>query len=714
MFNLDTLWINQIKHTAAGEEEQEAGCPVPCGRPACRGRGRAAMRRGAARRGRAGAPPWAPLLWLVLLPAALAAHWTHSAELDRNFSVFWTPGEDDITFEVQVRTLGYVGLGFSVDGKMKGADMVIGWVRDGQVFFQDRNAVDRYEPEVDSSQDYEQLLGYENGTHTVLRFRRKYDTCDPHDFKITNDTVRMLYAYHDRDLTGSGSEPLPYHGSQRGSRSVFLLERVPKEDPLPRDTLVWDLRNPQVQLPNTEDTLYWCKIFKLPELRRKHHMVKYEPIHQAGNRAYLHHLVVYECSGDATLFEKHVGAKGEPCYQPHMPSEFLSCHNVVVTWAVGSEGFNFPSEAGYPLDPSSGARFYMMETHYNNPNIDPGIVDSSGVRIFYTPTLRRYDAGVISVGLDPNWRHIIPPGRPEVVSEGHCIADCTRQALPAQGINVFATLLHTHLIGRKVRFRQIRGGEELQPITADNNYDFNYQEYRRLKKPVKVYPGDHLIAECTYNSEARSTITLGGLTAREEMCLAFALYYPRVDLTLCYSLPSLPTVLHSLGIQELMPNSSPVKIKLPEELRDMTLETRLITYDWEKHFGSFQEATRKGSFKPLCWAKRPALLPGTEETEATYPNVTRSWRPEATCHRRRPHRKKKPGDEATGDANETFLDDESAARDNAVLADDDNSLNAIGAQEQSRLNSGAAAHAASSTATWAALLLALLAARVQR
>lgn len=68
-----------------------------------------------------------------------------------------------------------------------------------------------------------------------------------------------------------------------------------------------------------------------------------------------------------------------------------------------------------------------------------------------------------------------------------------------------------------------------------------------------MFQGDHLIAECTYNSEARSTITLGGLTAREEMCLSFALYYPRVDLTLCYSLPSLPTVLHSLGIQELMP-----------------------------------------------------------------------------------------------------------------------------------------------------------------
>ena len=65
--------------------------------------------------------------------------------------------------------------------------------------------------------------------------------------------------------------------------------------------------------------------------------------------------------------------------------------------------------------------------------------------------------------------------------------------------------------------------------------------------------GDHLIAQCVYNSEGRSTITLGGLTTREEMCLVFALYYPRIDMSLCHSLPSLPTVLHSLGIQELWP-----------------------------------------------------------------------------------------------------------------------------------------------------------------
>ena len=89
----------------------------------------------------------------------------------------------------------------------------------------------------------------------------------------------------------------------------------------------------------------------------------------------------------------------------------------------------------------------MMETHYNNPTQDADITDSSGIRVYYTASLRRHDAGVLSVGMDPNWRHIIPPGQPEVVSEGHCISACTQQALPSRGIKVFAVVLHTHIIG---------------------------------------------------------------------------------------------------------------------------------------------------------------------------------------------------------------------------------------------------------------------------
>ncbi|XP_069692739.1 MOXD1 homolog 2-like [Periplaneta americana] len=559
---------------------------------------------------------------------------------------------------------------------------------------QDRYAQDRGEPQLDPSQDYELLLGYENGTHTVIRFRRRYDTCDPHDYRITNDTMRLLYAYHSDDpegpRTGSEMRILSYHGSnQRGARSLYLMERVNLEEPLPRDVLSWDLRNPAVTLPVTEDTLYWCKIFKLPSIRRKHHMVRYEPVHQPGNRLYMHHVIVYECQGSEEEFEIHARDRGQVCYQPTMPPLFFNCNNVVIAWGIGSEGFSFPPEAGYPLDPDAGPRYFMMETHYNNPAQDADITDSSGIRVYYTASLRRHDADVLSVGLDPNWRHIIPPGQPEVVSEGHCISACTQQAVPPRGIDIFAVVLHTHLIGRKVRLRQIRDGVEQPPISTDNNYDYTYQEYRRLQNPVKVYPGDHLIAECTYNSEGRTTITLGGLTTREEMCLVFGYYYPRIDLSLCHSLPSLPTVLHSLGIQELWPGSSPVRIKSPPELADMTLESRLVTYDWENHFRSFQEATHKGSFKPLCWMKKPTLLPGTENSEAFYPNITKPYEEVSTCHNRwkKPRRRKKPGDGQSDEEDDASDEDE----ENDVDGEDGDKTkvySSISLQESSRLNTG--------------------------
>lgn len=165
---------------------------------------------------------------------------------------------------------------------------------------------------------------------------------------------------------------------------------------------------------------------------------------------------------------------------------------IIALYSFRWQGFNYPPEAGYALDPDNGSRYYMLETQYINPqqlvNDNLVVSDSSGLRLYYTDQLRLHDAGILSIGIDPNWRHIIPPGQPEVVSEGHCIAECTGQTIPNSGINMFAVIMHTHQLGRKIRFRQIRAGEELPPIASDTNYDPTYQEYRKLQRPVKVYP----------------------------------------------------------------------------------------------------------------------------------------------------------------------------------------------------------------------------------
>ena len=56
--------------------------------------------------------------------------------------------------------------------------------------------------------------------------------------------------------------------------------------------------------------------------------------------------------------------------------------------------------------------------------------------------------------------------------------------------------------------------------------------------------------------------------------------------------------------------SDPVRIKSPPELADQTVEERLITFDWDKNFHTFQEATRRGAYRPLCWGKTQALIDG--------------------------------------------------------------------------------------------------------
>ena len=57
-------------------------------------------------------------------------------------------------------------------------------------------------------------------------------------------------------------------------------------------------------------------------------------------------------------------------------------------------------------------RLILHTDHYDNPGLTPGLVDSSGVRIYIDDTLRKYDAGLVLVGPPVNLaRKPIPPGQ---------------------------------------------------------------------------------------------------------------------------------------------------------------------------------------------------------------------------------------------------------------------------------------------------------------
>lgn len=67
-----------------------------------------------------------------------------------------------------------------------------------------------------------------------------------------------------------------------------------------------------------------------------------------------------------------------------------------------------------------------------------------------------------------------------------------------------------------------------------------------------------------------------------------------------------------------------MKIQEPQDLAGMTLEERLVSYNWAMNFQSFQEATRGGTFKPLCGGSKGAL-PGTDNLEVHYPRILRPY-----------------------------------------------------------------------------------------
>ena len=54
-----------------------------------------------------------------------------------------------------------------------------------------------------------------------------------------------------------------------------------------------------------------------------------------------------------------------------------------------------------------------------------GVVDASGVRIEYTPTLRQEDAGIFSVGSVTGL--FIPPNTDEFKVNGYCHSSCTSE-----------------------------------------------------------------------------------------------------------------------------------------------------------------------------------------------------------------------------------------------------------------------------------------------
>ncbi|ROT85645.1 dopamine beta hydroxylase [Penaeus vannamei] len=394
----------------------------------------------------------------------------------------------EVTFEIHARTLGWLGFGFSSSGGMRGSDILIAWVKDGEAFAQDRYGVGNRVPVLDDHPDWELLGGRENGTHTTIVVKRAINTCDEQDFRLTNETVRFIYAYDSDDPPEDGD--IYYHGPRRGNRFALVLLPFHHKEPTP-DIQTWEISQ-RVPLPNGVDTFYWC------------HIEKFSMIYGENSRAHLHHTLGFECNvpDGRRQHERYVGHEGYECYTPNMPPDFNYCEKFLINWAIGSEGEMLPDNVGFPLGEDHGGSTYLLfQTHYDNARYARDIAVEWGMKIYYTDKIREKDAGNLAVGHSIVFSLTVPPRRSDWVTAGHCSSDCTRGNIPEDGVNVFMIFLHGHY------------------------------------------------TECHQDSRDRPNATFAGWGARDEMCHAFLSMWPRIPMAACRSSPHLETLRDAWGIK---------------------------------------------------------------------------------------------------------------------------------------------------------------------
>jgi hypothetical protein len=549
--------------------------------------------------------------FLVLTSKTYELYWNYTKETSR------------LDIAVRVKTTGWVGLGVSEKGSMVNSDLAVGWVTDqGETVLQDRYAGANGFPPEDTRHDLNLIRGEEKHGWTTLEFWRYLDTGDTgstggvnHDRIITEGSTPVIFAYGDSDT-------FSYHMSRRGSYGVYFLggDELEPEVEAGAKTLDFLVRN--ITIPSA-DTTYWCAGFRTPRQIKStvKHMIRFSPVIHEPATPHVHHMILYSCDGINLGSLTDEDLIGGECLtnvgQASTPLARCTTGNLIAAWAVGGEAFTFPQDLSFSFGGPQSSEYWMIEMHYDNPNMISGVTDYSGMQITYIDTPRKYDAGSIAVGATVTPFMVIPPHQENFNVYGICDTSCTGQHFPEEGVTVFASILHTHLAGHGLVLKQYRNGlEVMPPIDQDLNYDFNFQQVRTIPSR-KIYPNDKLELLCQYSTQDRNSTATGGLGTYQEMCLAFMYYYPKTPLLLCNSRLKIEFLLQALRVDQIpsFNQSSPSSV---QQFFGITLQDP--SFPWDQHSrvpnlqGLYSSAATNSSYLDFqCFANEASVVKYSED-----------------------------------------------------------------------------------------------------
>lgn len=339
----------------------------------------------------------------------------------------------------------------------------------------------------------------------VIRFEveRLMTVDNDQDRNVTNGLNRIIYAY--------GSS-LSYHGSSRGAKAIMMrAEKTP--DPLPPGDAdgVITIKTNKFNVPS-DSTVYACTGLVLTDTDERH-IVAIEPEIDPASAAHVHHFLLYICGNEDAVQAYDGTGLCDNVFD-------MDCYRLIYPWAAGNDGFILPEEAGFRVDNDN--YIFILQTHYDNPDRKTDIVDSSGVVIHTTSTLRKFDAGSVNIGDAA----VLRPGviETDVKYQGSCPSHCTKNV--DGDLTIFASALHMHNLGKEAWTNHFDEDDKfIDTISHATNWNGGFQHLTVFDETITFKPGQSLQMTCTYDVSKQPNARFG-IGTTDEMCMDFLFYYP--------------------------------------------------------------------------------------------------------------------------------------------------------------------------------------------
>jgi dopamine beta-monooxygenase len=229
---------------------------------------------------------------------------------------------------------------------------------------------------------------------------------------------------------------------------------------------------------------------------------------------FLHHFIINGCSNkfDDALH----GA-------PISSGAAAGCSIVVGSWARGAEIISVPTWVGLPIGKRAGLVALTLQIHYDNPDGEAGIVDTSGVDMYYTPTLRAETLSTFrATWLGANPLIVVPPGKQRWFVTRTCKVSVQDSAKKVAELNVLGVYYHAHTLGREMYAEVLKKGSDMwQDVSFEPKWHFDDQYTRNTEAwNLTFETGDILQTTCVMDSRGETKPMAFGRETTDEMCFA--------------------------------------------------------------------------------------------------------------------------------------------------------------------------------------------------